>query len=360
MTERLVRAHADRRRGARRHLRTRGPVALTALLLSALLAACSGAQATTSQRTVPTPGPVSSADLAKVTLKVGDQKAGLQTLLKAAGQDKDLPYAIEWSTFTSGPPLLEAAASGAIDVGTVGNTPPIFAGAAKSPVSIVSASRYNGKGDAILVRKDSPATTLNDLKGKTIAVAKGSSAHGHLLLALNQAGLKPSDVNISYVAPSDGYAALKNGAADAWVVWDPYTAAAEQEIGARILLSGEGLVNGLGFQVASNKSLADAGKNAAIEDLVVRSAKAYQWSATHQDEWAKVYATETGLSLAATTVQAQRSVKNPITLDQEVISSSQKLTDALAAGGFIPSSFDFSTIVDHRYDAAVSAVLGKA
>lgn len=359
MTEPHVRVLADPLHATRRRP-ARGPLALAALLLSMLLTACSGAQATTGERTVPTPGPVSAADLAKVTLKVGDQKAGLQALLKAAGQDQDLPYAIEWSTFTAGPPLLEAAASGAIDIGTVGNTPPIFAGAAKSPVSIVSASRYDGNGDAILVRKDSTATSLTDLKGKTIAVTKGSSAHGHLLLALNKEGIKPSDVNISYVSPSDGYAALKNGAADAWVVWDPYTAAAEKEIGARILVSGAGLVNGLGFQVASNKSLADAGKNAAIEDLVTRSAKAYQWSATHQDEWAKVYSAETGLSLDVTTVQAQRSVKHPITLDQQVVTSSQQLADALAAGGFIPSSFDFSSIVDHRYDAAVSTVIGKA
>ncbi|QGF23070.1 ABC transporter substrate-binding protein [Raineyella fluvialis] len=340
--------------------RHRAPLALVVLMLATLLSACSGAQATTATRTVPTPGPVSSADLAGVTLKVGDQKAGLQALLKASGQDKDLPYAVEWSTFTAGPPLLEAAASGAIDVGTVGNTPPIFAGAAKSPVSIVSASRGEGQGDAILVAKGSTATSLADLKGRTIAVTKGSSAHGHLLLALRKAGLQPSDVKISYVSPSDGYAALKNGAADAWAVWDPYTAAAEKEIGARILVSGVGIVNGLGFQVASNRSLADAGKNAAIADLVTRSARAYQWSASHPDEWARVYSSETGLSLDVTTVQAHRSIKRPITLDPEAIRSSQDLTDALASGGFIPASFDVSTIVDHRYDAAVAAVIGKA
>lgn len=346
----------------RRRAPGRAPLALAALMLSTLLAACSGAQASTTPgaRTVPTPGPVSAAELANVTLKVGDQKAGLQALLKASGQDRDLPYTVEWSTFTAGPPLLEAAASGAIDVGTVGNTPPIFAGAAKSPVSIVAASRSDGQGDAILVAKDSPARTLADLKGRTIAVTKGSSAHGHLLLALRKEGLQPSDVKISYVSPSDGYAALKNGAADAWAVWDPYTAAAEKEIGARILVSGAGIVNGLGFQVASDRSLADAGKNAAIADLVTRSARAYAWSATHQAEWAKVYAAETGLSLDVTTVQAQRSIKHPITLDQDAIASSQKLTDALAAGGFIPASFDVSTIVDHRYDAAVADAIGKA
>ncbi len=328
-----------------------------AAVLMTLLTACAGARATTTGP-APVPASVSADELAAVTLKIGDQKAGLEALLKAAGED-DAPYTVEWSNFTSGPPLLEAAAANAIDVGTVGNTPPIFAGAAKSPVTVVSASRYNGKADAILVPADSPATTLADLKGKTVAVAKGSSAHGHLLLALLQAGLSPEDITISYVAPSDGYAALQNGAADAWVVWDPYTTAATHEIKARILDDGEGLTNGLGFQVASNDSLGDPGKNAAISDLVVRTARAYQWAEQHPDEWGKVYAAETGLSEEITQEMARRSPKQPILLDDTVVADTQKLADALAENGFIPAGFDFSTIVDRRYNDAVSTVIGQ-
>lgn len=345
---------------ARRRL-LRGPLALVAVLMAVLLAACSGATAEGSARaSVPTPGPVSAADLAGVTLRIGDQKAGVQALLIASGEDKNLPYEVEWSTFTAGPPLLEATASGAVDIGSVGNTPPIFAGAAGSPISIVSATRIDGRGDAILVGKDSPIRSIADLQGRTVAVTKGSSAHGHLLLALTQAGLKPGDVKISYVSPSDGYAALKNGGADAWTVWDPYTAAAEKEIGARILADGHGVTNGLTFEVASNAALADPGKNAAIGDLVARITRAYQWAETHQAEWATVYAEQTGLPLEVATLNATRTVRLPVELDAELISSEQTLVDALADNGFIPKKFDFSTLVDHRFDATVAGLIKKA
>ncbi|WP_338019495.1 hypothetical protein [Saccharothrix deserti] len=73
----------------------------------------------------------------EVVLRVGDQKGGAKSLLTAAGSLDGFPYEIEWSTFTSGPPLLEAASAGAIDVGGVGNTPPIFAAAANAKIAAV-------------------------------------------------------------------------------------------------------------------------------------------------------------------------------------------------------------------------------
>lgn len=340
---------------------SRGPLALAAVVMATMLAACSGATADQSgPESVPTPGPVSSADLAGVTLKVGDQKAGVEPLLKASGEDKDLPYAVEWSTFTAGPPLLEAAASGAVDIGHVGNTPPIFAGVVGAPISIVSATRTDGRGEAILVAKDSPIRTVADLKGRTVAVTKGSSAHGHLLLALRKAGIEASEVKISYVSPSDGYAALKNGGVDAWTVWDPYTAAAQQEIGARILEDGSGVTNGLSFEVARNAALADPGKNAAIADFVLRVQRAHQWAAAHPDEWATVYAQETGLPLEVAKVYATRTVRTPVELDAGLISSEQTLVDTLADNGFIPKKFDFSTLVDERFNPAVAELITKA
>src|SRR5216117_3684930 len=95
-----------------------------------------------------------------VTLKVGDQKGGTKSYLAAAGLLDNLPYKVEWSTFTSGPPLLEAANAGAIDIGGVGNTPPIFAAAANSKIAIVSVQKGDVSSDAVLVPKDSTLRTL--------------------------------------------------------------------------------------------------------------------------------------------------------------------------------------------------------
>src|SRR6266545_7251798 len=114
-------------------MRLRNLITAAALMLG--LAGCGG-QAEPSSNTVPPP--VSSEDLAKITLRVGDQKGGSQALLKSAGLLADVPYKIDWSTFTSGPPELEAISAGGVDIGRVGNTPPIFAAAANAKIAVVS------------------------------------------------------------------------------------------------------------------------------------------------------------------------------------------------------------------------------
>ncbi|CAM5439846.1 ABC transporter substrate-binding protein [Streptomyces californicus] len=75
-----------------------------------------------------------------------------------------------------------------------------------------------------------------------------------------------------------------------WAIWDPYTSQVLRTADARVLTTGEGVVNGLGFQVASPSSLKDAKKSAAIGDLLVRLERAQKWVFEHPEEWAKVWA----------------------------------------------------------------------
>ncbi len=97
-----------------------------------------------------------------------------------------MPYEIEWKEFTSGPPLLEALGAGSIHIGGVGNTPPLFAAAGKSEIKVVQGATYGGTGDAIVVPKGSDIKSVEDLKGKTVGVAEGSSANYNLLAQLEQ------------------------------------------------------------------------------------------------------------------------------------------------------------------------------
>jgi sulfonate transport system substrate-binding protein len=260
--------------------------------------------------------------------------------------------------------MLEAANDNAIDVGQVGNTPPIFSAAANGNIDIVGALRST-VADSLLVPKDSPLHSLADLKGKTIAVAKGSSAHGTLLTALTKAGLKPSDVTISYLQPADAYAAFSQGSVAAWSVWEPYVTQGVQNLGARELvngadaLNGSGaaagtpLANGLTFQVANRGSLADAGKNSAIQDYVTRVAKADLWAKDHPDQWAAIYSKETGIPLPVAKLAVPKLVLAPITIDDAVVSSEQSLADAFASAGQIPGKVDVNPYFDRRYNAAV-------
>src|SRR3978361_501626 len=159
------------------------------------------------------PAAVPLSELSGLTLQVGDQKGGTESLLRAAGALDDLPYEVAFSTFTSGPPQIEAATAGKIDFAITGNTPPIFGAASNAKVKVVSAYDGGGIGDQILGRSDSPITTIADLRGKRIAVGKGSSAHGHILAQLKNAGLTPADVQLVFLQPADALSAFTSGQA---------------------------------------------------------------------------------------------------------------------------------------------------
>jgi sulfonate transport system substrate-binding protein len=324
--------------------------AIPVLVLLAL-AACG---TSTEQTSATVPAPVSADELAKVTLKVGDQKGGSKALLTAAGLLGDVPYKIEWATFTSGPPLLEAVSAGGVDVGRVGNTPPIFAAAANAKLALVSSSQGNVAGDAILVPADSTLRSVKDLRGKTIGVAKGSSAHGQVLYTLSKAGLSTKDVKLSFLQPADAYGAFKQHQIDAWAVWDPYTSQAKLEAEARVLADGNGTANGYTFIVAGTSALSDAGTNSAIRDYVLRHAKAERWADNHREEWAQAWAAETGLSIEVARAAVEAGPDLPVPLDDKVVASEQDLADAFTEDGVLPGRVDFGKFVDRRYVSDLS------
>src|ERR1700744_4240078 len=155
--------------------------------------------------------------------RVGDQAGtGAEPLLQAAGLLHKLPFTVKFADFTSGPPILQALGAGDLDVGGVGNAPPVFAAAGGSKIDIVGALRNNTKSAALLVPKGSKITSVSQLKGKKIAVAEGSSGDYHLLQVLTRAGLSPHDVELDYLQPAQALAAFSSGAVDAWDIWSPY------------------------------------------------------------------------------------------------------------------------------------------
>ncbi|WP_018658038.1 ABC transporter substrate-binding protein [Actinomadura flavalba] len=328
-----------------RTIRPRVLLAALALVLAAGSAACGG-----DDEPAVALGPDGKPDLTKVTLRIGDQKGGLRALLGAAGELAKVPYKIEWKEFTSGPPLLEAVHAGALDVGPVGNAPPVFAAAAGSKIKVVAVSDLGLKGQAIVVPANSPLRNPAELKGKRVAVAKGSSAHYHLLTVLAKAGLSFKDIEPQYLAPPDALAAFSSGKLDAWAIWDPYTAQAEAQTKARTLVDGTGYTTGYNVLVAGDRALDDAGREAAIRDLVTRRIRALAWSTDKHKEWAKVWSKDTGLPLPVAEVAAQRRIAKALKIDDEFVRNEQALADAFHEQGLIPTEIDFAKFVDRRYN----------
>jgi sulfonate transport system substrate-binding protein len=286
-----------------------------------------------------------------LVLRVGDQKAGSRALLAAAGLLDHTGYRIEWSEFAAGPPLLEALNAGAIDIGAVGDTPPIFAAAGGSKIALVAATYSAPAGSAILVPKDSALTGLAGLKGRRVALAKGSSANAHLLNALAKAGLTFADITPAYLTPADALAAFTKGSVDAWAIWDPYTALAQEKTGARILADGSGdLQSGLGFNVSTPAVLAGKAKESAIRDYLSRLAKARQWTRTHHDEWAAAWATQAGIPASVARVSVARADQHAVPIDDALVASEQRTADAFSRAGLIPKKVDIAAVADRRFN----------
>lgn len=323
-----------------------------AAVLVLALSACTSGRDDKGDSVVPQPVPI--AELGGFTLHVGDQKGGTEALLRAAGELDNVPYKIEFSTFTSGPPQIEAATAGKIDFAVTGNTPPIFGAASKAKIKVVSGYTNDASGDQILVPADSPARSIADLRGKKVLVGKGSSAHGHLLLQLQKANLTVKDIQVVFLQPADAFTALSQGQADAWAIWDPYTAIAEKQLKVRTLVTATDVANGYGFGVASQAALRDAKANTALSDLVQRIARASQWARAHPQEWYGKYAAAIGIDPAAAELAQSRSLRLSIPLSAEVDTSEQKLADLFAQSGQIQGKPTFSDFVDNRFDDALA------
>jgi sulfonate transport system substrate-binding protein len=215
----------------------------------------------------------SSGARAANVVRIGYQKYGNLLLLKATGlleeRLKPIGWSVEWKSFVSGPPLMEALGAGAIDFGTAGETPPIFAQAAGAPLLYLGSEAPSPRGEAILVHESSSIRSLADLRGKKVALNKGSNVHCLYIRALEKAGLAPSEVTPVYLAPADGRAAFERGSVDAWVIWDPFLAAAQAALPTRTLADGTGLAANRQFYLGSrrftNNAVTDAIRQAIID-----------------------------------------------------------------------------------------------
>ena len=319
-------------RTTKRTLR-RAAAAAVGLALATSLAACGSGDDT------------ASGD--KPVLRVGVQKDGIRAILDESGQLDGLDYEIKWSEFTAGPPIVEAASADQIDVAWVGSTPPIFGAAGDANFKIVAAVQERDKREnSILVPKGSKLKSVKDLKGKKVALGRGTSAQGVLIKTLKEAGLELEDVRANYMAPGDGLAAFKSGSVDAWVVWDPFVTQAIQEADAQVLGDADTVDNGIQFEIASSKSLEDETKRANIADFVARLGKAFAWAIDNPDVWGEGWAKESGLSPEVTKQVARNKAADLGPVTDHVVEEQQHLADLFFEASELPKKITFTDIVE--------------
>jgi sulfonate transport system substrate-binding protein len=225
-------------------------------------------------------------------LRIGVQKYGTLVIMRErrtlAPILRRLGWSVTWSEFPGGPQLLEALNVGDLDFGITGEAPPVFAQAAGAPLVYVGAEPPAPTGEAILVPQNSPVHGVADLKGKRVALNKGSNVHFLLVQALKSAGLTPSDIEPVYLAPADGRAAFEQGAVDAWAIWDPYFAVGQAATQARVLVDGAGLAPNRQFFLAA-RGFAE-GQPAILKTVLAQIAATDAWSKAHPDETVAILA----------------------------------------------------------------------
>jgi sulfonate transport system substrate-binding protein len=279
-------------------------------------------------------------------VRIGFQKYGKLVLLKSKGsleeKLKTVGYRVVWTEFPSGPPLLEALNVGAIDFGNTGEAPPIFAQAAGAPLQYVAYEPPAPKGEAILVPKDSPLKSVADLKGRKVALNKGSNVHYLLVKALEKAGVKYSEIEPVFLAPADARSAFERGAVDAWVIWDPFQAAAEAATGARTLADGTGVVSNYQFYFSSKKFLES---DSRIVDLVLAQlSEVDDWAKGDIHAVAQQLAPSIGLSVPVVEIALKRQSYGIKPLTDAVIADQQRVADTFLALGLLPKPIKISDV----------------
>jgi sulfonate transport system substrate-binding protein len=281
------------------------------------------------------------------TVNIGYQKYGTLVFEKARGTLEKrlapLHVHVTWTEFLGGPALLEAMGAESVDFGTTGDAPPIFAQAAGVPLVYVAAEPATPHGEAVIVPEGSPIRGIADLRGKKIALNKGSNVHNLLVRVLAAGGLTPADVTSVYLKPSDARPAFENGSVDAWAIWDPFLSAAQTAVKTRVICDGVGpdgrvIDENHQFFLATRDF---ATKNADILRVIIadlRETEAY--GAAHRDEVARLLAPEMRMDPAAVRQAVGRLAFGVQPITPAIIASQQDIADTLVGLRLIPVKVD--------------------
>ncbi|MEH1919733.1 aliphatic sulfonate ABC transporter substrate-binding protein [Nostoc sp.] len=254
---------------------------------------------------------------------------------------KALGVTVNWvGPFPAGPQLIEAMNAGKVDIGNVGETPPIFSQAAGITEVIYIAGRTPSKGEnqGIVVRANSPIKKIADLKGKKIAFQRGSNAHYLLAKALKEVGLKISDVQIVGLTPSEARDAFIQDKVEVWVASDPFLALVEKIVPIRNLRNAARINTLGGFYLGRRQFVT---QNLELVRVFLEEAdKVGEWAEKNPTDVAKAFAPELKLDVSVLEKVARRRTFRLRKLTPAIIAEQQKVADFYFQEKVIPRKID--------------------
>ncbi len=308
--------------------------------LSLAISACTGTNSANSTG--------SQTNSSPIVVRIGYQKSA--TLLNALKNQGNLEKtfsasggSVQWTEFPAGPQMLEALNVGSIDFGYTGETPPIFAQAAGAPLVYVAYEKLGPAAEAILIPKNSTLKSVADLKGKKVALNKGSNVHYLLVKALEAVGLQYTDIKTVFLPPADARAAFEQGSVDAWVIWDPFLAAAETATGGRILADGKGLVENNGFFLAAQNFVNNHEKELKV--VLDELQKVNDWAKNNPSKVAEFLSPQLGIDVPTLEMAEKRRDYGVQPISDGVLTNQQEIADTFSRLKLIPKSISIKEVV---------------
>jgi sulfonate transport system substrate-binding protein len=224
-------------------------------------------------------------------------------------------YNVTWVLSAGSNKANEGLRSKALDVGPTAGSAALVARANGSPIKAVDLYA-GGEWTALLVAKDSPINSVADLKGKKVAVTKGTDPYFFLLQSLGTAGLSPSDIEIVNLQHADGKTALERGNVDAWSGLDPFIAQTIQQSGSRFIYRNPSF-NSYGFLNAREEFI--AAHPEAVQAVVDSYEEARKWAKAHPDQLAALLASQANIALSVAQEELSRTLVdiNPVPGDAQ-------------------------------------------
>jgi sulfonate transport system substrate-binding protein len=294
-------------------------------------------------------------------LIVADQNEVLQTLMSASGEQAGLGSKVTYANFLGGPAILEAFRAGALDLATVGNTPPVQAQAAGERILIVAALQLSGSDYGIAVRPGLKLARLEDFRGKRIGYAEGTARQPFVLNALKLAGLTRKDVTFIPLRSADFPDAIRSGQIDVAALNEPHFSrylADYTDRGASALPASEvaRLPRGISYLYAGDAALNSPAKTAAIADFVAHWIAAIRWSKTHRDAWVETYYVKRQ-ELSPADGNKIEDAAGEITFPplSSLIDKQQAIADLIYDAGDLPGRLDVRQEFDLRFDKVIAA-----
>jgi len=265
-------------------------------------------------------------------------------------------YKVRWVQSLGSNKALEFLNAGSIDFGSTAGAAALIGKINGNPIKAVYVYS-KPEWTALVTRKDSGIAKVADLKGKRIAVTRGTDPHIFLIRALQKAGLTEQDVKFVLLQHGDGRLALDRGDVDAWAGLDPIMASAEIENGD-VLFYRDPDANTYGVlnvREAFAKEHPDL-----VRKVLATYEEAREWSLAHKDELKKTVIEATKLPPAV----IDRQIDQRTSFESGTIGDAQRNTIlqaglALKQAGVLPADADvdaaLTTLIDPQYLAAKAA-----